>query len=131
MNISLLPQVHCPSLHHLCLWDFLATSDMDSSSMNLANHAVSVCKLSKSTMTCSWAIKHVKKYPFLFGDFVLVNFSGVSLFGCISILIQTLTTHSPSPCCSQTIFHILSSSFFHLLAGSVQFFVSTILDPDI
>lgn len=61
--------------------------------MNLANHAVSICKLSKPTITCSWTIKHVKKYPLLFGNFVLVNVLAVSLFWCISDLIQTNTCY--------------------------------------
>lgn len=40
-------------------------------------------------MNCSWTINHVKKCPFLFGDFILDNFSVISLFRYISILIKT------------------------------------------
>lgn len=65
-------QVHCPSPYRLCLWDLmdLVISVVGSSSINMANHSMNVCKLSNPTMTCSWAIMNVKKYPFFFGDFV-------------------------------------------------------------
>lgn len=86
--------------------------------MNLVNHAESVCKLSKLTMTCGWTIKHVKKYPFLFGDFVFVNFSAVSLFRCITFLIKT-NTYYPFSFFMLLTDHILypfKSFFFPLLA---------------
>lgn len=89
--------MHCPRLHHFCLWGFLVTSGTHS---RLFIHEFGKScheHMQITTMNCNWTINHVKKYPFLFEDFILYNFSVIFFLVISQFQFKpTLTAHSPT-----------------------------------
>lgn len=120
--------MHCPRLHHFCLWGFLVTSGTHS---RLFIHEFGKScheHMQITTMNCNWTINHVKKYPFLFEDFILYNFSVIFFFSYISVPIQTNTY---CPFSYRPYFISFHDFFFPLLTGSAWFWVCTVVVPDI